>query len=361
MFSVKPYLQKISRNKHAWIPLSGFISFLLLLHLIFFVNTGGLYLSRIIHWNDLLREGWLPTIQMTAVIYFVYYSVKWFDRIYSGKGFSISRYVLELAWVIAGGFIINRLFHFLFIQWIVVPEDDMETLRQKLRNLLILSQTIVVVVYGMMTSYRIYKDLQQKQVEVLKMQRELAQSQFDTLKNQLNPHFLFNSLSTLGSLVYADAEKAETFIEKLSKTYRYLLDQREKDAVRLGEELQFLEHVKFLIEQRYGSKIKLENNINPAADAPFIVPHSLLIILEYILGTCSMSAQKPLQISIDLKGSYLLVQYNHQQKPLSSAYLEEQFKNLVQRYADLGLLVIQQSDEINQLNIIRIPLVLTHD
>ncbi|HRF25782.1 MAG TPA: histidine kinase [Ferruginibacter sp.] len=344
-----------------WIPLSGFISFLLLLNLIFFVNTGGLYLSSIIHWNELLREGWLPTIQMTSVIYFVYYSVKWFDRKYSDKGFSVSRYVFELAWVIAGGFIINRVFHFLFIQWIVVPEDDMELLRQKLRNLLILSQTIVVVVYGMMTSYRIYKNLQQKQVEVLKMQRELAQSQFDTLKNQLNPHFLFNSLSTLGSLVYADADKAETFIEKLSKTYRYLLDQREKDAVRLEEELQFLEHVKYLIQQRYGSKVEWQIHIKQSADVLYIIPHSLLIVLEYILGTCSMSAQKPLRINIELNGRFMLVRYSLQQKPLSARHLEEQFNNLVQRYTDLGLTIVQQTDEINELNIIRIPLVSTHD
>ncbi|HAN65856.1 MAG TPA: hypothetical protein DCQ34_06125 [Chitinophagaceae bacterium] len=295
------------------------------------------------------------------MIYFVYYSVKWFDRKYSDKGFSVSRYVFELAWVIAGGFIINRVFHFLFIQWIVVPEDDMELLRQKLRNLLILSQTIVVVVYGMMTSYRIYKNLQQKQVEVLKMQRELAQSQFDTLKNQLNPHFLFNSLSTLGSLVYADADKAETFIEKLSKTYRYLLDQREKDAVRLEEELQFLEHVKYLIQQRYGSKVEWQIHIKQSADVLYIIPHSLLIVLEYILGTCSMSAQKPLRINIELNGRFMLVRYSLQQKPLSARHLEEQFNNLVQRYTDLGLTIVQQTDEINELNIIRIPLVSTHD
>jgi two-component system, LytTR family, sensor kinase len=180
--------------------------------------------------------------------------------------------------------------------------------------ILMIDITFLIVIYSFMTSFRIFRYLQLKNLEVVKWQREYTQSQFEAMKNQLNPHFLFNSLNALSSLVYVNADLAETFIEKLSRSYRYLLEQRDKTTVPLSQELQFLNSFLFLIEQRFGNKLQVQLQEIQAANF-YLPPHTLMILLEYIIQTNSMSAANPLVLILKEKEESMVLTYQEQLKP----------------------------------------------
>ncbi|RYF79837.1 MAG: histidine kinase [Chitinophagaceae bacterium] len=170
-------------------------------------------------------------------------------------------------------------------------------------------------------------------MEVARWQREYTQSQFEAVKNQLNPHFLFNSLNALSSLVYIDADLAESFIEKLSRSYRYLLEQRDKATVPLEQELQFLDSFLFLTKQRFGKKLQVSVEKIAVANRQ-LPPHTLMIVMETILENNSMSNAKPLQVNISEEENYLRIVYSNQPKNETTAvnaqltYLQGQFESL---------------------------------
>ena len=344
----------LTESIHFWLPVIGFFICFFLMSLANYVNTG-FFLSNW-HLKEVFWEGWFLLIQVITALYFVYYSILLFDK-KMGTEFSVKRYGYEIVFVVVVGFFINRLFLFLFTEIIVMPQEDMEEINRRLHNLLIISQVLVLLIYILLTGFRIIKSLQQKQLEILKLQKEFTQTQFEAVKNQLNPHFLFNSLSVLTSLVFVDANKAEKFIEKLSGTYRYLLDQREKEAVNISEEITFLESYEYLAEQRYGNKLIITKDFHHSSNNHYLLPHTFLVILEYIIGSNSMSAAAPIKIDIVSNNQFLFIRYINQSKALQHAQLLEQFESLQGSYRQsANEIIISQDDFLQQVSI-RIPLI----
>ena len=256
-----------------------------------YINIG----SPFIHWSELpgfYTQGWPIMVQTFVILYLVYFSIRHFSRRYKENPNGIERFVREILFILLAGFAVMEFFRWVFVTYMVVPEDDMAFLDRKLKMILMIDITFLIVIYSFMTSFRIFRYLQLKNLEVVKWQREYTQSQFEAMKNQLNPHFLFNSLNALSSLVYVNADLAETFIEKLSRSYRYLLEQRDKTTVPLAQELQFLDSFLFLTEQRFGNKLQVNLQEIHAANC-YLPPHTLMILLEYIIQTNSMSAASP--------------------------------------------------------------------
>lgn len=130
---------------------------------------------------------------------------------------------------------------------------------------------------------------------------------YRTLKAQVNPHFLFNSLNTLSEIVYVDARKADNYIQELAGVYRYILDNEENDLVSLEEEIKFVDLYFELQKVRDGDRIEL--NIDVQQPERFkIIPISLQILVENALKHNSASEDSPLQISIyDSKQGYIVV------------------------------------------------------
>ena len=278
-----------------------------------YINIG----TPFIHWSELpgfYTQGWPIMVQTFVILYLVYFSIRHFSTRYKENPNGVERFVREILFILLAGFAIMEFFRWVFVTYMVVPEDDMAFLDRKLKMILMIDITFLIVIYAFMTSFRIFRFLQLKNLEVVKWQREYTQSQFEAMKNQLNPHFLFNSLNALSSLVYVNADLAETFIEKLSRSYRYLLEQRDKTTVPLEQELQFLDSFLFLVEQRFGNKLQVKlQEID--ANHCYVPPHTLMILLEYIIQTNSMSAASPLTLLLKRQDEVLILQYEEQLKP----------------------------------------------
>lgn len=334
------------RNIHFILWVTAIVTDLLLYFVFVYVNANT-FIPRGLTVHEFWRENWLILLQFLAITYFVYYTIRFFNR--TAKPNAASRFVKELLFIIIAGFLLQEIFRTIFINFIVAPEDS-KTLTAKLRMLQMVNVTAVVVQYAFMTSVRVYRYLQQKQLEIIRLQKEYTQTQFEALKNQLNPHFLFNSLSILSSLVYVDADLAETFIEKLSKTYRYLLEQRDKEKVNVSSEMDFLHAYSFLLNQRFGKKLELK--IGELKSNGNLIPHSLLIAMEYIVSNNGMSASKPLQISVVAEGDGLVLSYNDNAKANIEKNSMEQLQHLHDKYTAVDehfFVLPKKQDNITQI------------
>jgi hypothetical protein len=146
-----------------------------------------------------------------------------------------------------------------------------------------------------------------------KLREENLKYQYKTLKTQVNPHFLFNSLNTLSELVYEEPKKADSYIQKLSGIYRYILDNEEMDLVPLEKEITFIANYFQLQQERDGDKIALDINI-PNIRKYRIVPVSLQTLVENALKHNSASENNPLKINIYEEGLFIVVSNNIQKK-----------------------------------------------
>ncbi|HEX2532775.1 MAG TPA: histidine kinase [Chitinophagaceae bacterium] len=138
--------------------------------------------------------------------------------------------------------------------------------------------------------------------ETEQLKKEYMHSQLLGLKSQVNPHFLFNSLNTLSSLINEDSEKAEVFLDEMSKVYRYLLRNNEEQLVSLETELGFLFSYYYLLRERHGDGLQLEVDAGEEAREGLIPPLTLQTILENTINTHAVSKDRPLQIRLQASG-----------------------------------------------------------
>lgn len=168
---------------------------------------------------------------------------------------------------------------------------------------------------------------------LLKLQKENLQSQFDMLKNQVNPHFLFNSLNVLISLIKLDADLAEKFTEQLSKVYRYVLENKEKDLVTIETELDFLQSYIFLLKIRFSEKLQVKIDIASKYREWKIIPLALQLLIENAIKHNTFSRRNPLVISVFSDDNHLLnVRNNLQVRDTDYPSTGVGLKNITNRY-----------------------------
>lgn len=196
--------------------------------------------------------------------------------------------------------------------------------------------------------------------ETLKNEQKLREEklvfQYETIKNQVNPHFLFNSLNTLSSLINGNA-RAEDFIHKLSSIYRYILENRNVDQVGLEEEIEFTKNYFSLQKIRDEDKVNLE--IQPMDMKKYrILPISLQLLLENALKHNSATHDHPLTITIYTEDNFIVVKNNLQKKLNIEGSPGTGLRNLGERLkliTNREMKVIETNDEF----IVKIPLIAT--
>lgn len=169
-------------------------------------------------------------------------------------------------------------------------------------------------------------------INLEKVKRDQLASQFESLKSQINPHFLFNSLNALSSLVYDDQKKAVSFIRKLSDVYRYVLDQNEKEVVPLSEELKFVESYIYLQKIRFGENLNVNIKIDERSMDKVVPPLSVQLLVENAIKHNIVSSLRPLTIDIVNEGVLSLLIKNNLQEKKSKESTGIGLKNLQKRY-----------------------------
>jgi two-component system LytT family sensor kinase len=150
--------------------------------------------------------------------------------------------------------------------------------------------------------------------ETEQLRHTYLQSQLMSLKSQVNPHFLFNSLNTLSSLIPESPEAAENFLDELCKVYRYLLRNNEDYLVPLRQELTFLHSYAYLLQERHGSAFQLHVEVDPATGELQLPPLTLQFIFEDLLEQNSLSRDNPLVVRLSSMGKTLVIRNNRQDR-----------------------------------------------
>lgn len=189
------------------------------------------------------------------------------------------------------------------------------------------------------------------------IEKSFALAQFESLKNQVNPHFLFNSLNVLSSLVHIDADLSEKFIDQLARSYRYLLEQKDNELVLLKTEIDFVHSFTFLLKIRFEEKLQVNIHLDAQIMQYYVAPLTLQLLIENAVKHNVISAESPLIINIYNEGEENLIvsnnlQLREQQLPSTGVGL----KNIKDRYRHLTQKNTQFYVE-NEKYIARIPLI----
>jgi sensor histidine kinase YesM len=200
-----------------------------------------------------------------------------------------------------------------------------------------------------------YNRYQKRKVKESQIVAKTETAKFESLKSQLDPHFLFNSLNVLTSLISENPDQAEKFTTKLSKVYRYVLEHKDKDLIPLEDELKFANSYMELLKMRFEDGIKFNIPEKVSNQELKIVPLSLQLLLENAVKHNIINSDKPLKISIYEENNFLIIENNISPKASIDKGTKVGLKNIDQRYS----LITNQSVEItnkNQIFKVKLPL-----
>lgn len=199
-----------------------------------------------------------------------------------------------------------------------------------------------------------FKNWKEATIQQEELKRAHLALQYQSLKDQVRPHFLFNSLSSLATLINTDADKATQFVHKLADVYRYVLEQRENEMVALREELKFLEDYLYLQKIRFGDNLQAKYSLD-LDQSRMIIPLSLQMLVENAIKHNEVSAEHPLIIDIlSTEQGHVIIRNNVRKKEVTEKSLGMGLENLrkqVAFFSDDSLLIQEEAGAF----VVRIP------
>ena len=333
-------------------PLSHFLYILITLAAVLFISVRN---GNEMSFSDKLNFFLLGMIQLEVFIFIARKVFKEMDAKVTGREFTkvvLSRFFLFMIICFFAALIIILVFDYLFA---LIKDGDMSAvLSDFFENEF--STWFKSTLGGLSLGAIIFIIIQWQ--DALKREQKLREEnlvfQNETLKSQVNPHFLFNSLNTVSSLIHSDPEKADWFINNLSSFYRYILENSSRDRVPLQSELDLINRYFDLHRVRDEEKMVLSIDYSDA-DIYQIMPVSLQILLENAIKHNIATRDNPLKISIYFEGQYIVVKNNLQKKATQMKSTEIGLKNLAERVRLISgrNLIIE---ETNDSFIVKLPL-----
>ncbi|POY39672.1 histidine kinase [Flavobacterium alvei] len=253
------------------------------------------------------------------------------DKIFSNERFSKRRIIIGFV----SSFFLSLFVIFLlrlFINILIEKQSFLAFIANESASDYIVASIFTFVVLLIVHFVYLYKGYQENKVKEQKIIAGTANAKFESLKNQIDPHFLFNSLNVLSSLIEENPENAQRFTTSLSKIYRYVLEQKDKELVSIGEELAFAKTYMNLLKMRFENSLFYELPATiPNLEAK-VVPLSLQLLLENTVKHNVVSEQRPLHIRIFLEGDYLAIQNDYQKKEVLQDRQGVGLQNIINRY-----------------------------
>lgn len=291
-----------------------------------------LVLGDTVAFNGQLLQTFGYTIVYTFSLYFANAFVfQMLDKFFVAERFSKKR--IFLGFVLS--FIVSLLMVFLLriLEDVVIEQRTFSAFIAKETPGNYLFATIITFFITLsLYAFYFYKAYQENKVKEQKIIAGTASAKFETLKNQIDPHFLFNSLNVLSSLIEENPENAQKFTTSLSKVYRYVLEQKDKELIGVEEELSFAKTYMNLLKMRFENSLFYELPEIQLHTEAKVVPLSLQLLLENTVKHNIVSEQKPLHIRIFIDGDYLAIQNDFQKKEVLQDRAGVGLQNIISRY-----------------------------
>ena len=285
--------------------------------------------------NYITRLAIGTTFSFVFALILVYLDLKIINSL--GKHFSLpekllTRIPIEFVFAVFAALLIGA--SVTLVAGTLMPYED-GILKNVINNSLITS-VINLIIITVIEAIIWFKRSQQSLVKAERLEKENSQIRFETLKNQLNPHFLFNSLNVLSSLIKKDQQKAQNFVDEFSSVYRYTLDVIEKPVVELKDEIEFAKSFLFLQKNRFDSAVITEISVDASKLSFLVPPLAVQTLLENAFKHNRASVESPLQIKIYNEENDLIFINNLQPKIKGADSKGVGLNNLKKRYELLG-------------------------
>lgn len=307
---------------------------------------GGLIIA-LIHDNDNLVSGSYVRFFQSAGVSVVFWSVLangnsiiiyFIDQRWTWLEHPIKRAVAGISGILVYTPLASLLVIYCFVEFVLGIDFAKVLESQGVIKLLTVPMGITIVVSLWGHGRGFFIEWRQAAIDVERLKNENLKSKFESLKSQVNPHFLFNSLNALTSLVYADQSKAVQFIQKLSEVYRYVLEHQNDEVVSLKEEVAFLKSFVYLNKIRFGDNFDVTYVQMDSFDAADnIPPVTLQMLIENCIKHNEISKQRHLSIRIERKGDLIEVENNI--NPIQLAKQDSNglgLSNIISRYEILS-------------------------
>jgi len=207
--------------------------------------------------------------------------------------------------------------------------------RVVLTMMLVANVGVAIAINLLFISAHFIREWKEELTRVANIEKEKAQMQYHHLKNQVNPHFLFNALTSLDTLVKTDGGLASQYIRHLSKVYRYVLEHEESEVVSLQTELAFIHHYLSLQQIRFRDGLVIDMLISPNAREKKIVMVTLQMLVDNAIKHNEIAADRPLTIGVYDHDGFLCVTNNKQKKDLMGSSTRQGLEQLTTLYAYL--------------------------
>lgn len=312
--------------------IEGFFTDLVLI--VPFISVMGYMASRFIHFLD-RKWSWRDhfVIRTSANILFL----------------GIVSFVISVSYMIA-----DSVFNFNLVD---TEQTDVLAVTFAIFLIIFLILSIVIIFHEFMNSLKTQEDLS-LQSEILR--RKNIEAEYQMLKNQISPHFLFNNLSVLSSLVYKDPEKSDEFIKEFSQIFRYILELKNETVVKVSKELHFLDSYIYLLKMRFESSIEFDQNISVDKLDFLLPPLSTQFLIENAVKHNRIDAKNHLKVEIFIEGDYLIIRNNLKARTEDVPSTGQGLKNLTDKY----LIICDKSPQFGAVNghyVAKIPLITPED
>jgi hypothetical protein len=225
-----------------------------------------------------------------------------------------------------------------------------------IKNFLIASLLFAILINAIYEGFYLFLKVSHAALETERYKKESIEAQYQNLTSRLNPHFLFNSLNTLTTIVEENPKKAVTYIHELSVVYRYVLNSQKTTWVDIPSELKFTQSYIELLRMRFEDSLIVNLDICENHSQYFILPLTIQLLIENAVKHNEISANRPLTISIICDGDFVIVSNNKQLRQIMPSSTKVGLHNINERYKFLIDHEVVVNDTENTFSV-RVPLV----
>jgi LytS/YehU family sensor histidine kinase len=211
-------------------------------------------------------------------------------------------------------------------------KDDLYMRDFDIKNLLFISVLFTFLINTIYESFYLFQRLSESALEIEHFKKENIEAQYQNLTSRLNPHFLFNSLNTLTTIVEEDSKKAVEYIKELSIVYRYVLNTQKTNWTDLPSELQFTNSYINLLKMRFEDNLSIIMDICEKHKTYYILPMTVQLLIENAVKHNEISKSHPLEIKVFCHNEFLIVTNNKQKRNIIPSSTKVGLHNISERY-----------------------------
>ncbi len=288
-----------------------------------------------------------------ALALIIFQQLRWLEKKLPWKKYAKSRLVVEFfmttATVLTAMYIMSFFTYNLHMEWCQCETTFKEHVFEEFST----GMVMLIIILSVTEGAYFFNEWKQSLIRSEKLEKEKVESQLEAMRNQANPHFLFNSLNVLSSLVHTNPDKAEEFIGEFASVYRYVLNISEKNVVTLEEELGFLNAYLYLQKVRFKEGLECNIDVSKEMTEHYVAPFSLQMLVENAIKHNIVDKEHPLMIDVYIKDSKVFIRNNIQLREAEDNSNGVGLSNLRQRYFHLAGIMpeVKQNDKEFIVNI----------